>query len=779
MDRRSLPIDMTADQPEPTLDYRRQDPPFLPPERPQPPAGAPNVLLVLFDDMGFGASSPYGGPCEMPTADRLAEGGLRFTRFHTTALCAPTRAALLTGRNHHSVGMGAIPELATCAPGYTAVRPQSMATVAQILRGNGYATGAFGKMHQTPAYELAESGPFDRWPTGEGFDRFYGFIGAETNQYAPNLIDGTTRIDPPRTPEQGYHFSEDIVDEAISWVETLNVLEPAKPWFCHVSYGAVHDPLQVPRPWQEKYAGRFDEGWNEHRHHILARQKALGIVPADSQLAEWGEGVPLWDDLTDDQRTVALRLMETYAGMAEHADAQTGRLVDTLERLGQLDNTLIFYVLGDNGASAEGGLHGTLNQVLHMNHLVDDSDRILERLDDIGGPNSYAHYPAGWALAMNTPYRFAKQVASHYGGTRNGLIVHWPRGIGTDSGLRHQWHHCIDVVPTILEAANIPAPDRVDGVEQDPIEGTSMLYAFGEPEAADRHVRQYFEIFGNRGVYDDGWTAVTVHKVPWRRGVQLPPFEEDVWELYDTRTDWTQTRDLAAEHPGKLAELKEVFAAEAARYRVLPLDDRLNERFVPSIAGRRTLLGNRARVAFHPTVGPLVEDIAPDVKNTSFRVTVPVHVFDGGADGVLVAQGGRFGGWALYVSGERLTYCYNYADVERTYVRAEVPLVPGEHELALVFDYAGGGLGLGAGVALYVDGDEVASGVLERTLKFNFSIDEVMSFGLDRGTPVSDEYAVGEPGRFRGRIEEVRFELGDDAVMVPLAERRRSALTTH
>lgn len=779
MNRRVLPVPPANDQPVAAPDYRDQSPAFTAPAVVRPPTGAPNVLVVLFDDMGFGASSAYGGPCEMPVADRLAAGGVRFTRFHTTALCAPTRAALLTGRNHHSVGMGAIPELATCAPGYDAVRPESMAPVARILQGNGYATAAFGKMHQTPPHELSENGPFERWPTGEGFDRFYGFLGAETNQYAPNLVDGTTRIDPPRTAAEGYHLSEDIVDQAIAWVRTLEALEPGKPWFCHLSYGAVHDPLQVPRPWAEKYAGRFEDGWNEHRQRILASQKKMGIVPEDAELAAWGEGVPLWEELTENQRIVACRLMETYAGMAEHADAQTGRFLDTLEALGQLDNTLVFYVLGDNGASAEGGLHGTLNQVLHMNHLVDDSDRILERLDDIGGPDSYAHYPAGWALAMNTPYRFAKQVASHHGGTRNGMIVHWPGGIEQPGGLRHQWHHCIDVVPTILEAARIPHPEVVDGAVQVPIEGTSMLYTFNEPDAVDQHVRQYFEMFGNRGIYQDGWTAVTVHKVPWRRGVQLPPFDQDVWELYDTRTDWTQTRDVAAQHPEKLAELQRVFAQEADRYRVFPLDDRLNERFVPSIAGRRTLLGSRTRVELPRSIGPLVEDIAPDVKNTSFAVTVPLETPALGTDGVLVAQGGQFGGWALYVRDGRPTYCYNYADLERTYVRADAPLTHGEHTVRLELDYDGGGLGLGGTIRLLVDDVLVASGRLERTLKFNFSIDEMMSVGLDRGTAVTPEYTAGPDSRYPGRIDLVRFDLGADVVRVDPKDHRGSLLTSH
>ncbi|CAM2770785.1 sulfatase-like hydrolase/transferase [Prescottella defluvii] len=778
MTRRTLPAAPATEYPESARDYREQQRPFPRAAQPSPPGQAPNVLVVLLDDVGFGASSAYGGPCRMPTAERLADGGLKYSRFHTTALCGPTRAALLTGRNHHSVGMGALPDLATNAPGYNSLRPRSMATIAQILQYNGYATGAFGKMHQTPPIELAESGPFDRWPTREGFDRFYGFIGAETNQYYPNLIDGTTRIEPPRTPEEGYHLSEDLADQAIRWVRTLDMVDEDKPWFCLLSYGACHDPLQVPPGWRERYAGRFSEGWNAERHTILARQKELGLVPDDAELADWGEGVPLWEDLTPVQKVVAERLMETYAGMAEHCDAQTGRFIDAVEELGQLDNTLIFYVLGDNGASAEGGLYGTLNQVLHINHLTDDVDRIHARLDDIGGPDSYAHYPAGWALATNTPYRWAKQVASHYGGTRNGMIVHWPAAVAASGEVRHQWHHCIDVVPTILEAAGIPAPDSVDGVAQDPIEGVSMLYSFGAPDAPDRHTTQYFEMFGNRGVYHDGWTAVTVHKVPWRRGVTLPAFEDDVWELYDTTGDWTQTRDLAAEYPEKLAELQEIFEREARRHQVFPLDDRLNERFVAAIAGRRTPLEGRTEIDLPPDIGPLPEDVAPDVKNVSFTLTLDVDVPEA-ADGVLIAQGGQFGGWSVYVKQGVLTYCYNYADVERTYVRGTEALTPGRHTLVIESRYAGGELGAGAQIRMLVDGVPVGAGALARTLKFNFSIDEMLTVGAERGTSVSPEYAAGSVSTFPGRIHRVHFAFGDDRVIPAFAQKKQSFLASH
>ncbi|NLT31167.1 MAG: sulfatase-like hydrolase/transferase [Propionibacterium sp.] len=653
-----------------------------------------------------------------------------------------------------------------------------MATIARILQANGYATAAFGKMHQTPAWETSAQGPFHRWPTGDGFDRFYGFLGAETNQFRPNLIDGTTRIEPPKTPEEGYHFSEDIVERSIDWIESLDALEPGRPWFSYISYGAVHDPLQVPPGWREKYAGRFAEGWDAQRERILARQKELGLVPEHTTLSDWYDGVPRWEDLDETRRVVAERLMETYAAMAEHADVQTLRLVETLERLGQLDNTLIFYVLGDNGASAEGGLEGTLNQVIHMNHLTDNAERIHERLDEIGGPDSYCHYPTGWALALNTPYRFAKQVASHYGGTRNGLIVHWPAGINAGGELRHQWHHVIDVVPTILQAAGLPAPEVVDGHRQDPIEGTAMNYSFNEADAADQHTTQYFEIFGNRGVYHRGWTAVTVHKIPWIRGVQLPPFEADQWELYNVEEDWSQLRDLSAEYPEKLAELQELFRTEAEKYHVFPLDDRLNERFVPSLANRHTLLGERTDVTFTPNIGALPEDVAPNVKNRTFTLTVDFEA-DESANGVLVAQGGRFGGWSLYLMDGCLRYAYNYVDMEHWVVASEQRIGPGHHEAVLQFDYDGGDLGLGADVTLSVDGVEVAAGRIPKTLKFNFSIDETMDFGADRGTAVTTDYVEGPGNAFTGAISRIRFQLGTDHGRVAFEERAKAKLAGH
>jgi arylsulfatase len=745
----------------------------------RPPSGAPNVLVVLIDDVGFGASSTFGGPCRTPTADRLAENGLRYTRFHTTALCSPTRAALLTGRNHHSCGMGTIPEMATPAPGYSGMRPRTAATIARTLSYNGYATGAFGKMHQTPPWESTPAGPFDRWPTGEGFDRFYGFLGAETNQLTPNLIDGVTPIDPPRSAEEGYHLSEDLVDQAITWTESVKALDPDKPWFCYLSYGACHAPFQVPPEWLDRYRGEFSHGWDDQRERTLARQKELGIIPEDAELAPWVPGVPHWDELNDDQRTVSARLMELYAAFLEHTDVQTGRFIDALERSGQLDDTLVLYIIGDNGASAEGGLDGTSNEFAGINGFPDTAERIMERLDELGGPTTYPLYPVGWAVAMNTPYQWTKQVASHYGGTRNGMVAHWPEGLAARGETREQWHHVIDIVPTILEAAGIPEPGLVDGVAQRPMDGIPMQYTFDDAGAADRRTTQYFEMWGNRGIYHEGWTAVAQHRLPWQM-TAVPDFADDVWELYDTRTDWTQAHNVAEQFPEKLEELKRLFLVEADKHQVLPLEPRAPGALLnSSIAGRRDLMVGRRTMTLTPSLPGLREDAAPNVKNTSFTVTVDFEVPPEGADGVLVSQGGRFGGWSLYVKNGSPIYCHNLFDIDRMFVRTHQPLVPGRHALEFRFAYDGGGLGKGGTGTIVDNGLEMAAARIERTTPFRFSMDETLDVGRDRGTPVSDDYPAGVANTYGGRIHSVRIDLDDDTVPIPESEAQRAAAAVH
>lgn len=777
--RERLPI---QDPPTPSAtatDVRDQQPAFQPRQPVRAPEGAPNVVVVLLDDMGFGAPSAFGGPCEMPTADRLAGGGLRYNRFHVTAICSPTRQALMTGRNHHSVGMGVTTEMASSSPGYCGIRPLSAATIGQVLEGNGYNTGAFGKWHQTPARDVSPAGPFGRWPSGEGFERFYGFLCAEMNHWYPVLFDGTTAVEPSRTPEEGYHLSEDLVDQAIDWVRTQNTLKPENPFFAYIPFGATHAPYHVPKEYRDKYRGRFDHGWDRQREITLQRQKELGVVPQDAELAPWAEGVPHWDELSAEEQRSSASLMELYAGFAEHTDDQVGRFVDALEEMGELDNTLFVYILGDNGASAEGGLGGTLNEHRFASGIPDSAEFINEHQESLGDATTHAHYPVGWALAMNTPYQWTKQVASHFGGTRDGAIVHWPRGIEERGGIRQQFHHVIDVLPTVLEAAGLPHPSEVNGVPQQEIEGTSMLYSFNDAEAPDRHRVQYFEMVGNRGIYHDGWMAVTRHGTPWEM-VQdgRRYFDDDQWELYDTNTDWTQARDISAEHPGRLRELQQLFLIEAARYNVFPLDDRMTERENPKEAGRLDLMGDRRSVTFHAGAPRLTEETAPNVKNRSHTLTAEFTVPEGGADGVLVAQGGRFGGWALYVHEGRPHYAYNYFGLQEHKVRAAEPLPAGRHEVRLEFVYDGGGVGKGGTASLHVDGKPVDQGRVAGTIPYYFAFDETFDIGIDRASPVTDDYPVLH-NAFSGELHQLRVDLADDlasdTASVQAAEQFRAA----
>jgi arylsulfatase A-like enzyme len=740
--------------------------------------GAPHVVVVLIDDMGFGASSPYGGPCEMPTAERLAGDGLRYSRFHVTGLCSPTRQALLTGRNHHSVGMGVTSEMSTPEPGYHGFRPATAATIAQILGGNGYSTAAFGKWHQTPPVEVNPVGPFDRWPTGEGFDAFYGFMGAEMNHWYPQLYDGTRPVEPDRLPEDGYHLSEDLVDHAIDWVTTQQAITPDRPFFTYLAFGATHAPFHVAAEWRDKYAGRFDAGWDAQREATLARQKELGIVPPTAELAPWAEGVPHWDELDETERRVAARFMETYAGFAEHTDAQVGRFVDALEEAGVLDDTLFFYLLGDNGASGEGGPRGTFREHLVGHGLADDTADMAARLDQLGDATTYPIYPVGWALAMNTPYQWTKQIASHLGGTRDGMIVRWGNGIADRGGIRHQWHHVIDVLPTVLEAVGLPEPASVQGVAQQPIEGVSMRYTFDDAEAPDRRTTQYFEMIGNRGIYHEGWNAGARHGTPWEMvDAGDRPFEEDRWELFDLDADWTQARDLAAEQPDRLRELQRVFDEEAGKHHVLPLDGRVTERENPEVAGRLDLHHGRSTLVFGPRVGRLTEEAAPNVKNRSHLITVDLDVPDGpaGVNGVIVAQGGRFGGWSLYCIDGRPAYAYNFVGRDLTTVRGDLPMTAGQHELVVTFAYDGGPPGSGAEVTLVLDGVPIGSGRIPATTAYYFSFDETFNVGVDRGTPVTDDY-LPVHNRFEGAIRRVRFDLGPAEATGTEEGRERAAM---
>jgi len=761
--RSSLPIPERRHVGLTTYDAKDPATRFPPIEPRRPPEGAPNVLIVLLDDVGFAASSAFGGPCKTPVAERLAASGLKFNRFHTTALCAPSRQALLTGRNHHSAGMGAIPEVATSAPGYSSMRPDDCNPLAETLKLNGYSTGQFGKCHEVPVWETSPMGPFDRWPTGSGFEHFYGFIGGETNQYFPALYDGTTAIEPPATPEEGYHFTEDMTDKAISWMRQQKALMPDKPFFMYYAPGATHAPHHVPKEFIDRYKGQFDEGWDALRDQILVRQKELGVVPPETELSARHEEIPAWEDVADELKPVLARQMEVYAGFLEHTDYHVGRLIDAIDDLDLLDDTLVYYVIGDNGASAEGTLNGTFNELIMMNGAaaLETADFMAARIDDFGTPAAYNHYAVGWAHAMDTPYQWTKQVASHWGGTRNGTIVHWPNGFAARGEVRSQFYHVIDVAPTVLDAAGLPEPTFVHGIQQRPIEGVSMRSCFDDAAAPEGRETQYFEMFCNRGIYHQGWTAVTNHSTPWVMGGELPPLDADVWELYDTTNDWSQAHDVAAEHPEKLEELKRLFLIEAVKYGVLPLDDRRIERFNSDIAGRPVLVHGNSQLLFSGA-GRLTENTLINIKNKSYSVTADLVVPEGGTNGVIVAQGGAFGGWAVYLHEGRPKYCYNLLGLRRFYAEADAPVPAGNHQVRMEFAYDGGGLAKGGGVTLYVDGQSVGEGRIEHTQPMIFSADETADLGSDGGTTVSDDYTA-ETSAFGGKINWVQIDIGDDA----------------
>ena len=746
-----------------TYDAKDPDTSFPPIEPLQPPAGAPNVLVILLDDVGFGASSAFGGPCQTPVAERLAEGGLKYNRFHTTALCSPTRAALLSGRNHHSVGMGSITELATSAPGYSSVRPNTAAPLAETLKLNGYSTAQFGKCHEVPVWETSPMGPFDSWPSGGGgFEHFYGFIGGETNQYAPAIYDGTTPVEPDRTPAEGYHFTEDMTDRAIAWVHRQKALMPDKPFFAYFAPGATHAPHHVPPEWSAKYKGQFDQGWDALREQTFARQKELGVIPDDAELTARPDEIPAWEEMPEELKDVLARQMEVYAGFLEHTDHHIGRLIGALEDLEILDDTLVYYIVGDNGASAEGTINGSFNEYFSLNGAaaLETAEFMADRVEKFGTPEAYNHYAVGWAHAMDTPYQWTKQVASHWGGTRNGTIVHWPNGFKAKGEIRTQFHHVIDVAPTVLEAAGLPEPTFVHGIQQMPIQGVSMSYSFDDAEAGERRETQYFEMFVNRGIYHKGWTAVTRHSTPWMMGTELPPIDDDVWELYEPG-DWTQARDVSTANPEKLHELQRLFLIEAVKHDVLPLDDRRVERFLPAMAGRPALIQGNSQLLFEG-MGRLSENSVLVLKNMSHAVTAQVEVPEEGGEGVIIAQGGAFGGWSLYLHEGKPVYCYNLFGTQRLKVGGEAPVPAGEHQVRMEFAYDGGGLGKGGDVTLHVDGEKVAESRIEATQPVVFSADETTDVGSDAGTPVSDDYGEGDSS-FNGRIRWVQIDAGEDA----------------
>jgi arylsulfatase A-like enzyme len=725
----------------------------------RPPQGAPNVLIVLIDDAGFGSSSAFGGPCHTPTAERLAKGGLKYNRFHTTALCSPTRQALLTGRNHHSVGMGAITEMATSAPGNNSIRPKEKAALAEILKLNGFSTAQIGKCHEVPIWEVSPVGPFTQWPTGSGFEYFYGFVGGEANQYYPGLYNGTTAIEPPKTPEEGYTLTEDLTDRAMTWIRQQKALMPDKPFFMYFAPGATHAPHHVPKEWSDKYKGAFDGGWDKLREETIARQKTLGVIPEDAVLTARHKEIPAWDEMPDKLKPVLARQMEIYAGFLEQVDHHVGRLIDTLTDLEILDDTLVFYIIGDNGASAEGTINGCFNEMTTLNGMpaIESVEFLLSKIGDFGTPNAYNHYAVGWAHALCAPYQWTKQVASHWGGTRNGMIVHWPNGIDARGEIRSQFHHVIDVAKTILDAARLPEPTIVNSIAQAPFEGVSMLATFNDAKAEDTHTVQYFEMMGNRGIYHNGWTACTKHRTPWKAD-QPPPFDTDTWELYSP-DDWTQANDIAKTDPKKLAELQRLWLIEAVKYNCVPLDDRGFERVNPDIAGRPQLIRGNSQLLFQGM--RVSEGCVLVLKNKSHSVTAQLDVPKGGAKGVIITQGGSIGGWTLYVNGGKLKYCYNFFGIDHYFAEATTPVPEGKHQVRMEFKYDGGGLAKGGDVTLYYDGKAVGKGRVEKTQPMGYSADEACDVGADSGSPASPDY--GPTGNtFNGTINWVQLDIGED-----------------
>jgi arylsulfatase len=717
------------------------------------PKGAPNVVVILIDDQGFGVPSAFGGPAYEPVLERMAKNGLRYNNFNTTALCSPTRTAILTGYNHHSNNAGAIMEMATAFPGNTGVRPQTITPMAEVLRQNGYSTAMFGKYHETPPWETSVSGPYDRWPTRSGFDKFYGFLGGETNQWAPKIYDGVTEIETPRTPD--YHFTVDMTDRAINWIQSQQALTPDKPFFTYFATGATHAPHHAPKEYVAKYKGKFDMGWEKLREQTLAKQIEMGIVPKGTKLAPFPKGLPKWDTLSTKAKQLFARQMEAYAGFAEHTDHEVGRLLDALEEMGKLDNTLVFYIVGDNGASAEGGMNGSFNELVGLNGMQEKFEDVYSHLDEWGGPMTYPHFAIPWAVGSNAPFAYTKQVASDFGGTRNGVVVHWPNGIKAKNEIRSQFTHAIDIAPTVFEACKIPAPKMVNGIEQRPMEGTSMMYSFDDAKAPAKHTTQYFEMFGNRAIYHEGWVARTIHKSAWDR-VARNPLDKDVWELYNVNEDFSEANDLAASNPAKLKELQDLFLKETAKYNVLPIDDRFEQRFDAAIAGRPDLMGTRTKLNLYD--GMTVSEFAAiNVKTRNYTLTADVELSSANTNGVIIAQAGRFGGWTMYMKAGKLHHEYNYFGSQRTNITSAKALTPGHHILKYEFVIDSNTPGAGGKCILFVDNVKVAEGYIPKTQPYGYSADEGWNVGADHETPVSTDYKEAD-NKFSGKIKVVTIE---------------------
>jgi arylsulfatase A-like enzyme len=738
----------------------QQSKPFWPPKV-VPPKGAPNVLLIMTDDQGYGVSGTFGGVIPTPALDRIANAGIRYNQFHSTALCSPSRAALITGRNHHSVGFGVIGEMSTGYPGYDSTIPVNSATIAETLKDNGYATSWFGKEHNTPTYQYSLAGPYDQWPVGMGFEYFYGFMGGETDQWTPYLFRNQSQIF-PWVGKPDYNLTTDLADEAVKYMKELDAAAPDKPFFLYYVPGGTHSPHQPTREWIDKFKGKFDMGWNALRDQILANQKRLGVVPASTQLTPWPDDLPRWETLPAENKKLFARQAEVFAAYVAYTDHEIGRVIQAVEDLGKLDNTLIIYISGDNGTSAEGTLVGTPNQMTAYNGILDlPIAEQMKAYDAWGSKATYPHMSVAWSWAFDTPFKFTKQVASHFGGTRQGMTMSWPAKIKDVGAVRSQFHHLIDIVPTILEAAGIEAPLSVNGIAQKPIEGVSMAYTWDKANASAPSTRttQYFEMFGNRALYHDGWIAATTPPAPpWEMGtVKMPDVIDGYkWELYNLNEDFSENNDLAAKAPEKLRQMKEMFLIEATKYQVFPLDNSILPRLTtqrPSATAGRTLFNYSGEMTGLP-----VSD-APDLLNKSYTITAEIEVPQGGGEGMIATLGGRFGGYGLYLLKGKPVFTYNLVDLERFRWEAPQALTPGKHTVVFDFKYEGPGFGKGGTGVLSVDGKEVATKKMPHTIPFLMSIDETFDIGSDTRTPVDDkDYQV--PFRFTGKLAKVTFKLG-------------------
>jgi arylsulfatase A-like enzyme len=727
------------------------------PDYPQPlkaPSGAPNVLIILLDDVGFGMCSTSGGPVPTPHLDKLAKNGLTYTRFHTTALCSPTRAALLTGRNHHTCATGVIIEMGTGYPGYNGIIPRSVALVPQMLRDNGYATAMFGKAHNTPEPQISPAGPFDNWPTGQGFEYFYGFNQGETNQYYPTLYRNTVPVPQPKSPEQGYNFTTDMTDEAIAWTHNVRAGNSEKPWFVYFSTSGVHAPHQPPKAYRDKYKGKFDHGWDRQRELTHAKQIEMGVIPKGTKLTPRPVEIPAWDSLSPDAKTVYLRLMENYAGYMDYTDAEVGRLLDSIEVSGELDNTLVFYIVGDNGASAEGGLEGTFSELASLLGVQLGLQSTIKRIDEIGSPTSEPHVPVGWAWAMDAPFQWTKQVASHFGGTRNPMVVHWPNGIKAKGERRTQFHHVIDVVPTILEACKIPEPKVVNGIEQKPIEGVSMLYSFDDANAKDRRTTQYFEMFCNRAIYKDGWVACSHFGTPWDNTSRSGNFLDAPWELYNIEEDFSQANDLAEKNPDTLKQLQATFLEEAEKYNVLPLDPRFTERLDPKV--RETGVPPTSWT-YHGNNVWLPEPIGPQLFPRAHTITAMLEIPKDGAEGVVTCAGAFSAGWTLFIKDRRPSFRYQAFEIADVEIPGTVEIPEGKVTLRTEFTPDPASKIGGGTLKLFVNDKPAGEGMLTRTF-FRHGL-EPFEVGRDSITPVDPAYKDKGNFAFTGTIGEVKFEV--------------------